>query len=52
MVTHLSQAEEVGFPYGLCCMIAQVLIIVVLNDGRPLAKDVLQIFVKEGGVAQ
>ena len=49
MDAHLHQAEKACLPYGLGCMVAQVLVIIKIDDGRKLPNSVLQILVKEDG---
>ena len=49
MDAHLHYAEEACLPHGLDCMVAQVLIIIRIDDGRELPNSVLRILAKEDG---
>jgi len=51
MVAHLSQAKETRLPYGLSGMVAQVFIVVVLDDGRQKPHSMSWILTKNGGTA-
>lgn len=46
----MAQIEKGGFPRGLRFMIAQILIILILNDGRELPKCISWVFAKERGL--
>lgn len=46
---HLCQAEKASLPYGLGCMFAQILIIVVLKDGQELFDSVSQVLTEDDG---
>ena len=47
-ITYLSQAEKTCLPHGLSCMIAQVFIIIILDDGRELPDGISRVLAEEG----
>ena len=47
-VTYLSQAEKTRLPHGLSCMIAQVFVIIILDDGRELPDGISRVLAEEG----
>ena len=49
MVTLLSQAKETRLPHGLSGMVAQVFIVVVLDDGQQKPHNMSWILTKKGG---